>query len=525
MINPFVYIRFMAGHWLILMAYAILPFMVNSIIKFFDNPNRKQVTKTCLWITLIAILNMHILFLTLFLFLMFFLHGLIKTKERRNLLKSTMLLGLSFLLLNTFWIIPLMTAESTKISQITSDDLAAFQTRSGGWNEFLSTLMMYGFWRENAYILPISIIPSYIYFPLFALILFLTIHGYLSCKEKYKTPILITGITAQLLAVGVGHPWFRDIFTFLFENIFVLRGFREPQKFVALLVFAYAFLAAYGIENILEQIKRKKVKILASVLIIAIPFAYTPTMFNSFWGQIKTTDYPKDWYEINDYLNKDTQDFNVLFLPWHLYMDFKWIPNSEKRIANPATAFFDKPVIQGDNVEVGTIYTSSTNPVSRYVQNLLKKDIANFGNRLKLINVKYVILAKESDYRNYFYLFNQSDLELIKETDNLYLFKNKNEVHKFYQADSLNDDLIPLEYKKLSTIKYEISKPTKKYIIFTESYNKNWKLNNQQPTQLGPVNAYEFKGDYALSYTRFRIYLISYVISALALIFLIIQIK
>src|SRR3989338_7529923 len=351
MINPFVYIRFMAGHLLILLAYAILPFMVNSIIKFFDNPNRKQVTKTCLWITLIAILNMHILFLTLFLFLMFFLHGLIKTKERRNLLKSTMLLGLSFLLLNTFWIIPLMTAESTKISQITSDDLAAFQTRSGGWNELLSTLMMYGVWRENAYILPISIIPSYIYFPLFALILFLTIHGYLSCKEKYKTPILITGITAQLLAVGVGHPWFRDIFTFLFENIFVLRGFREPQKFVALLVFAYAFLAAYGIDNILEQIKRKKVKILASVLIMAIPFAYTPTMFNSFWGQIKTTDYPSDWYEINSYLNQDTQDFNVLFLPWHLYMDFKWIPNSEKRIANPATAFFDKPVIQGDNVE------------------------------------------------------------------------------------------------------------------------------------------------------------------------------
>ena len=32
MINPFVYLRFMAGHWLILLAYSITPFVVKSII-------------------------------------------------------------------------------------------------------------------------------------------------------------------------------------------------------------------------------------------------------------------------------------------------------------------------------------------------------------------------------------------------------------------------------------------------------------------------------------------------------------
>jgi len=81
-----------------------------------------------------------------------------------------------------------------------------------------------------------------------------------------------------------------------------------------------------------------------------------------FWGQLKPTDYPEDWYEINDILNNDPQDFNVLFLPWHQYMDFKWIPNTQKRVANPASNFFDKPAIQGENTEIST---STPSPPTR----------------------------------------------------------------------------------------------------------------------------------------------------------------
>src|SRR3989338_6174642 len=329
MINPFVYIRFMAGHWLILLAYAILPFVVKSIMKFLENQDRKQTIKTMLWISLIAAIDIHTLFLVFFLFAIFYIFKLLKSNKtvKKTISKSLAIMSLFFILLNSYWIIPFLTAESTAISQITSDDLAAFQTKKGNFNEFMETLMLYGFWRQDAYILPKEIMPFPVYFSLFAIILFLTIHGFIHCKEKYKTPIIITGILAQLLAVGVGHPWFKDIFTFLFTHIFILKGFREPQKFVALLVFAYAFLGAYGIDNILEQLKTRKMKIIAAALIIVIPFAYTPTMFFSFWGQIHTTDYPNDWYEINSFLNKDKQDFNVLFLPWHQYMDFKWIPN------------------------------------------------------------------------------------------------------------------------------------------------------------------------------------------------------
>ena len=103
------------------------------------------------------------------------------------------------------------------------------------------------------------------------------------------------------------------------------------------------------------------------------------------------------------------------------------------------------------------------------------------------------------------------------------MLKNKHEVSKFYQANDLEKlDLMPLKYKKESPIKYTISTPTKKFVIFTENYNKNWQLGNQQPLQLNAVSAYEFKGDQILNYKRFRIYLVSYIVSVLTLIFMII---
>ncbi|MBI2652580.1 hypothetical protein HYX00_03895 [Candidatus Woesearchaeota archaeon] len=240
------------------------------------------------------------------------------------------------------------------------------------------------------------------------------------------------------------------------------------------------------------------------------------------WQLFASLDYPKDWYEINNYLNIDKQDFNVLFLPWHLYMDFKWIPNQDKRIANPANSFFDKPVIQGDNMEVGTIYSSSNPPRSKYIESLIKNKSIT-GSNLKILNVKYVILAKEVDYKNYMYLNNQSDLYLIKETENLYLFKNKNEVNKFYQTDDPNAELIPLAYTKKSPIKYTIEKPDKEYIIFTENYNKNWQLDSQQPNKFEAVNLYEFKDSLSLNYTRFRIYLIFYLFSVIVFILLLVR--
>src|SRR3989304_10126112 len=39
MLNPFIYVRFLAGHWLILLAYAVSPIVIKSFMDFFEFPS------------------------------------------------------------------------------------------------------------------------------------------------------------------------------------------------------------------------------------------------------------------------------------------------------------------------------------------------------------------------------------------------------------------------------------------------------------------------------------------------------
>lgn len=274
-------------------------------------------------------------------------------------------------------------------------------------------------------------------------------------------------------------------------------------------------------------------KFLLSMIIaisLATPFIYSFTFFNGFAGQIKPTDYPRDWYETNNFLNEDEQDFKILFLPWHGYMDFKWVNNTQKRIANPARNFFDKEIISATNVEIGQIYRQDNSPDQLYIDGLLinSGNITNFGELISILNVKYILLTKEIDYKKYFFLFNQTDLKLIKETENLYIFKNNVETKKIYQTDDLFNisKKIDIDYKKLSPVNFKLGESTRKYIIFTEPYSEYWQLDGQKPIKVfGVVNAFENKGN-EIRFERFyKINLPSYIISIVTFIILIVLYK
>ena len=371
------------------------------------------------------------------------------------------------------------------------------------------------------------------------------------------------GIIGLLLAAGASNQYTGPVFMWLFDNILFFKGYREPQKFIALVVLAYAYLGGLGVSS-LERDWRKTGKKLYAVLIIAAlltPLIYTFPMFFGFWGQLQTTDYPASWYEVDEILKNDSQEVNFLFLPWHQYMDFSWVKNRDKRIANPAAVFFSKPVIQGDNVEAGAIYSTSTNPTSKYIEFLLanKDNYTNAGELLSLVNVKYIALAKEVDWEKYLFLYNQTDLEIIYDSPEIVLFKNKHPVYKFYSTDSKSyirdwDDLLQasemmdvldtvwimdnrtaispsthrsVEYMRARAthVRYHIGgmsgRPEGNYLVFTSNFNKDWILNAQVPQQNFNVTSYYNMDDGTLRYTKFRLYLFGYLVSGLSFIFLI----
>jgi hypothetical protein len=298
------------------------------------------------------------------------------------------------------------------------------------------------------------------------------------------------------------------------------------------------------------------------ILTLVTPPLYSFAIFG-LYGQIKVTDYPREWYEINDYLNQDGEDFNVLFLPWHEFMDYSWIPNRDKRLGNPARAFFNKPVIQGDNIEMPGIYSQSTNPISRYVEFLLSKgnNVRNLGELIAPLNVKYIILAKEADYEIYNYLLQQDDLSVVQQKPGVTLLRNNYSRSRIYQVKNIvniknldeylalsktqnvmenlyvfsngdgtpqqisgNPGVRPVNYDSKTPVNYLVREAESGYIIFTVPQHfctDSWEYQEEKSLEnLGFMPAYVLNsGDGEIVYTRFyRIYLPAYIISLLAFV-------
>src|SRR3990167_259991 len=76
--NPFVYSRFMAGHWVLLLAYAITPFAVKSILDFFKAPDFKKSLRVLIWLILISIFSLHAIIMIFIFFAFAFVFFLFK---------------------------------------------------------------------------------------------------------------------------------------------------------------------------------------------------------------------------------------------------------------------------------------------------------------------------------------------------------------------------------------------------------------------------------------------------------------
>ena len=580
MINPFVYVRFLAGQWGLLAAYALIPFAVKAFMDLMEKGGTKDAIKVAVFTTMVGIMTIQALFLLFLIYLVLLVAKLIK--ERRdwgNIVQVGKFTGISaaiFLAINLYWLVPVLTGGGVAIEQISRQDLLLFSPKpTSELGIMFDIASMYGFWR-GGYTYAKDLLPLW-WLP-FIFILFLAVYGFIChfrgvaishLKHPYSHPgwvvvsFGVVGVVSFLLAVGAASEFTSPPFEWLWEHLPFFQGFRDSHKFVALLCLAYAYLGGLGVNELVKGL-RKRGKMLPRVGMTALiavalltPATYSFTMFG-FNGQLGVTDYPREWYEVNDYLNEDNDDFNVLFLPWHQYMDYSWLPNQDKRLGEPAKQFFDKPVIAGDNIEVPGIYSQSANPVSEYVEFLLTNagDADNLGELLAPLNVKYVILVHETDYELYDFLYRQADLAVELEKPGLTLFKNEHPAARVYGVDSVvyvqsldeylelsgehdvmehlyilgdgpgsdsDAEMQSLDFTEKSPVRYWVEGTQARYTVFTVPQNvsaEHWGYEGESSLKnLGFMPAFESdEGGGEIVYTRFyHVYLPSYIFSLLAL--------
>jgi hypothetical protein len=430
MINPFTYSRFMAGQYSVLLGYACLPFFVAALWRLLNEPSLKKSMVFAAWAVGISIVSIHTLGLAAIVALATLGLAGWRNRKRTNrkqlkqFMQYSLAAGFVFFIVSSYWLLPLMRgtgATATSIATFKASDQTAFATVGDGVaGKLLHVMRLQGFWgeRQNLYLLPQDELRAW---GLFVVVVwgFVATGIIVVWRQNRETAVFFVSCIAiaALLAAGVGTVW-------LVNHMPLFAGYREPQKFVAVVALGFAVFAGFAVSSLVDTVRTRFMRIGTAIALLFVLVGFTPVMFRGFDGQLTPRHYPADWFAVNRRLNADADDYHVLFLPWHLYMRYQF---AGRVIADPGDAFFDKPLLVSDNPELGSVGPAVPNAQKQLIATHILPHASTsntLGHQLIPLRVKYVLLAKEFDYRKYDYLDHQTDLQLVSETATLKLYRN-----------------------------------------------------------------------------------------------------
>jgi hypothetical protein len=341
-----------------------------------------------------------------------------KIIENIYIIFLSLLVNISFLI-NTI----LGKNEIAKFTEkaISSLDLNAFQTIGGNiFEKIFNVLSLTGFWgREQFRFIDITDNPLWFlgFLPFVFLIIFGIYKMYFANFKLFLISILFI-VFVPILAVATSI----ESLDFMYKYIPFYTGLREPHKWTMLLIPIYLIAMFFGLRNT-SHLENKNSVIIFFILLL---FIFQYKFLFGFWGQMRAVEYPSSWYKIEEIIKKENlEKYSTecagenLFLPWHLYMSFKFAGNV---IANPATYFFSCPIVSGTNMEFGGIFDNNKNDTSTKYGFWLFEDNKNLPPN----ETNFIIVSKDVDFERYNWLRERGFIQNIFEDDNLILYKVKN---------------------------------------------------------------------------------------------------
>ena len=441
-VNPFTYVRLLAGQWYLVLGYAALPLALVAFYEFVAG-ERDRPYRAVGWAAVVAVFDPHAAVLLAVAGAVVL--ALTPVHEGEGTLYRGLGYSLVGVVVNAFWLLPAAVALASGDSQLSTvgvADLLAFAPDGVvAGNVPLSVTMLYGFWRPG-YTYPFDIAPLALVVIVFAALLFVAVLGVLARRDGLGDGLALVAVLAAVLAVGMGTDLTAPIAR-SFVATPVGTGMRDTGKFVGVLALAYAILGARGVDSLLDSLHdarpgrpsslsdveigvggsvRDTAPRVLAVLVILLPLVYTFPMVAGFWGGFTTTEYPADWHAVDERIEHEGDQYRTLVLPWHQYQRFEW---TGTKVANPAPLFFGPTVVSSRNPDIG-VGSQATDPTHRRVQELLDRDDEKqFGAEMAPLGVKYVLLLKGADSRQYAFLGNQTDLTVVTETDGIVLYRNE----------------------------------------------------------------------------------------------------
>ncbi len=199
-------------------------------------------------------------------------------------------------------------------------------------------------------------------------------------SKSRKLTIYFSGVAVLSLFLTSGFsPYFNKLYFALVTNIPLMIAFREPMKWIFIVVLCYGILIGVTLSNLCHKLRNKALQLLALgltiLLFLSTSFPLTTGDVTRNWlrTDIKGGYFPSSYDELNSMLSNE---YWALIIPKkQIYLAYDFVQGNLS-CGNPYPLIFSKPIISG----AGTEYLQAKDP--------------------GLIDGIHQILLRSSDYEN-----------------------------------------------------------------------------------------------------------------------------
>lgn len=416
--NPFVAERVRAGHVAFLLSVALLAWLLASAVRA-RRRGRFFAARPAGWYALAMIVGPHAAWLGG--------AGLIAVallpRPRRTDVARTLLIVVSAGCVYAYAVV-VMVSSILKV-KVSQQDLDVYAPHAGPGGLFVTLASLRGFWRGD----PAVVVDR---LPLTAVVLLVALAAAvlaglvrLARREPYLgAPLCALAAAGLVLGAGIHGP-LASVYRLAFNDLPLFAVMREQQKWIALPMLCYAVAVGAAAEALAALARRTRPMFRlapagAVLACWAMPVAVAPGLVWGLGGDVHLSRYPQGWHAADRVMGAGTE--SALFLPWHEYQSFGF--TAGRTVATPAGAFFRRPVLSSDAVELGPVRTNSSSRRMAYLQRLVAAGGGgHFGRLVAPLGVGYVVLALDREATAYAWLDAQPDLRLILRTAQIEVYQ------------------------------------------------------------------------------------------------------
>lgn len=415
--NPFVVERLQAGHVPFLVSVALLCWLLASALHA-RRRGRWFAARPAGWFALAMAVGPHAAWLGGVCLLAV---ALLPRPRRADLIRTAAVIGTAG---GVYAYAVAVVATAILTVRVGVTDLQVYAPYAGTGGLFATLLSLRGFWRGAADSSPqvgLGLVPA-------TLMVVAAVAGLARLWRQDRAAGAALSVLAAagiLLGAGIRGP-LAAAYQAAFDLVPLFVAMREQQKWLALTMIAYSAGIGVAVEGLALACRRagppvRRLTAAGALLAVGTVYAVVaPSLFWGLGGSVRVSSYPASWYAADRLMG--TGDEAVLFLPWHEYQPFAF--SGSRTVATPAAAFFRRPVLSSDAVELGPVRTNSVSLRMAYVQRLVAAGGAGgFGRLVAPLGVRYVALTRNRETAAYAWLDRQGDLTPLLRAPDFALYR------------------------------------------------------------------------------------------------------